>query len=221
MGMNGELNDGQHHKVQRLRENGARLLTLVNDILDISRIQAKRVELVQKPFAIRVLYDRIASQIGVLAAEKNLEFTVSMDSDVPDVIGGDEKRIEQIIVNLLSNAIKFTESGSVSLRSSANLAENTWSIKVSDTGVGIPPHAHEIIFEEFRQLDGSASRAYKGSGLGLAISRNLVRIMGGTIQVESDLGLGSTFTVTLPLIEETDSQDNVAILETALRPIGG
>jgi signal transduction histidine kinase len=221
MGMNGELNDGQRHKVQRLRENGARLLSLVNDVLDISRIQAKRVELVQKPFAVRILYDRIASQIGVLAAEKNLEFTVSMDSDLPDVIVGDEKRIEQIIVNLLSNAIKFTESGSVSLRSSANLAEKTWSIKVSDTGVGIPPHAHEIIFEEFRQLDGSASRAYKGSGLGLAISRNLVRIMGGTIQVESDLGLGSTFTVTLPLVEETDTQDNVAVLETALRPVGG
>src|SRR5579859_3699295 len=115
---------------------------------------------------------------------------------------GDDKRLEQVVVNLLSNAFKFTKEGGVTLHVRANPTEATWTIDVTDTGVGIPPHALDLIFEEFRQLDGSYSRAYKGTGLGLAITRNLTRMMGGKITVKSTMGVGSTFSVVLPLVTE-------------------
>ena len=115
---------------------------------------------------------------------------------------GDEPRVEQVAINLISNAFKFTAEGSVTLDIGVNQDAHTWTIRVIDTGIGIPPHALDLIFEEFRQVDGSPTRAYTGSGLGLAIVRNLVRLMNGSIVVESELGKGSTFTVTLPLVEE-------------------
>lgn len=202
MGMSGELNEKQLHKVARLRENGLRLLNLINDILDLTRIEAQRVEIVSKPFGPRALIERLTNQMEILAQENGLAFEVDIAPDLPDRLVGDEKRIEQVVVNLLSNAFKFTPAGKVMLSASANRAEQTWSLKVGDTGIGIPPHARHLIFEEFRQLDGASTRAYKGTGLGLAITRNLVRIMSGQIGVESELGKGSIFTVTLPLVEE-------------------
>src|SRR5579859_3988767 len=124
---------------------------------------------------------------------------------------GDDKRLEQVVVNLLSNAFKFTKEGGVTLHVRANPTEATWTIDVTDTGVGIPPHALDLIFEEFRQLDGSYSRAYKGSGLGLAITRNLARMMGGKVTVKSTLGAGSTFTFTLPLTSEESQETTPGI----------
>ncbi len=205
MGMTGSLNDNQHHKIERLRENGTRLLTLINDILDLTRIEARRVDIIAKPFDLRPLIRRLASQVEVLAQDKGLDFEVDVASDVPEKITGDEKRLEQIIVNLLSNAFKFTSQGKVALK--VWTTGQIWQIAVSDTGIGIPPHARSLIFEEFRQLDGSSNRVYKGTGLGLAITRNLVRLMDGQITVDSELGQGSTFTVTFPLVQpEQDSQ---------------
>lgn len=204
-GMSGPLNEKQQHKMARLKENGSRLLALINDLLDLTRIESGRLETVEKAFSPRDLAERIAAQMESLAAETRLKFETHVSPDVPEAVFGDEKRVEQVVVNLLSNAFKFTKEGSVTLNINANAAERTWTLDVIDTGIGIPPHAVNVIFEEFRQLDGSYSRAYKGSGLGLAITRNLVRMMGGKIGVKSTLGSGSTFTVTLPMsLSETE-----------------
>lgn len=200
MGMSGEMNPKQRHKMERLKENGVRLLTLINNILDITRIEARRVEIVNKSFAPRALADRLSAQMSVLAERNGLEFKTHIDPQLPEMLVSDEQRLEQIVVNLLSNAFKFTEKGSVTLDFDVDADGNNWRIIVKDTGIGIPPHALNVIFEEFRQVDGSSSRAFKGSGLGLAITRNLVRIMDGYIAVESELGQGSKFTVTFPLM---------------------
>jgi len=200
MGMCGEMNEKQSQKVVRLREHGVRLLNLINDILDITRIEARRIEILAKPFAPKPLFDRLTTQTEVLAQEKGLEFKTESAPRRPATLVGDEKRIEQIVVNLLSNAFKFTQQGEVTLKVSTDLEAKTWTIAVRATGIGIPPHARELIFEEFRQLDGASTRAYSGTGLGLAITRNLVRMMDGQITVDSELGRGSTFTVTLPLV---------------------
>lgn len=202
MGMVGELTEQQKHKVERLRENGHRLLALINNVLDLTRIEARRIEIAQKPFSPAALAKRLIAQMEVLAQKNALDVKTGIDPELPASLVGDEQRIEQVVVNLLSNAFKFTDQGSVALEITANRAEHTWSLSVSDTGIGIPPHALDLIFEEFRQVDGSSSRAYKGSGLGLAITRNLVRVMDGQISVKSELGKGSTFTVTLPMLEE-------------------
>jgi signal transduction histidine kinase len=213
-GMVGPLTDKQHHKMERLKENGQRLLTLINDLLDLTRMEAGRLEVAQKPFSPRALADRTTSQMESLAVEGNLKFEMQISPDLPTTLVGDEKRVEQVIVNLLANAFKFTKEGSVILEMKPDFAEQTWTIAVSDTGIGIPPHAVNIIFEEFRQLDGSYSRAYKGSGLGLTITRNLVRMMSGKISVKSTLGSGSTFTVILPMA--LDDNANVPVSEAAV-----
>ena len=200
MGMNGALNQKQHHKMSRLRENGVRLLTLINNVLDLNRLEARRVEIVNKPFSPRDLVTRIAEQMEVLAQQKNLQLGIKIDRATPNSLLGDEQRVEQVIVNLLSNAFKFTDTGAVTLMVDTKPEENTWRICVVDTGIGIPPHALNLIFEEFRQVDGSSNRAYKGSGLGLSITRNLVHLMRGHIAVDSKLGTGSTFTIVLPLL---------------------
>ncbi|MFN8531750.1 MAG: ATP-binding protein [Anaerolineae bacterium] len=198
-GMSGPLNDKQLHKMQRLRDNGSRLLTLINDLLDLTRIESGRLEVMEKPFSVRDLSGRMSAQMESIATQSGLKLETIIDPAIPQSILGDEKRVEQVYTNLVSNAIKFTKEGSVTINIEANVPEKVWTLAVTDTGIGIPPHAVNIIFEEFRQLDGTYSRAYKGSGLGLAITRNLVRMMGGKIAVKSELGKGSTFTVTLPL----------------------
>lgn len=198
-GMSGELNEKQQHKMGRLKENGMRLLALINDLLDLTRIESGRLEMVEKEFSPRALAERISAQMESIAVESSLKFETVIEPDVPETLSGDEKRVEQVMTNLLSNAFKFTKEGSVVLNISANQEDHTWTLAVTDTGIGIPPHAINVIFEEFRQLDGSYTRAYKGSGLGLAITRNLVRMMGGKISVKSTLDVGSTFTVVLPM----------------------
>jgi signal transduction histidine kinase len=213
-GMVGPLTDKQRHKMDRLKENGQRLLILINDLLDLTRMEAGRLEVVQKPFGPRALADRTTAQMEGLAEEGNLKFETLISPDLPTTLIGDEKRVEQVIINLLANAFKFTKEGSVTLEMKPDFAELTWTIAVTDTGIGIPPHAVNIIFEEFRQLDGSYSRAYKGSGLGLTITRNLVRMMGGKISVKSTLGSGSTFTVVLPLVLEAKA--DVPVSEVAV-----
>jgi len=214
-GMSGPLNEKQTHKLGRLKENGMRLLTLINDLLDLTRIQSGRLEAVDAVFAPRNVAERITAQMESLAIKSNLKFETIISPDMPETVRGDEKRVEQVMVNLLSNAFKFTKTGSVILGISPNLKDKTWNIDVTDTGVGIPPHAINVIFEEFRQLDGSYTRAYKGSGLGLAITRNLVRLMGGKISVKSAVDVGSTFTVTLPMNPQDAPEPTTLIEATA------
>jgi PAS domain S-box-containing protein len=205
LGMAGELNDTQYDYQERVLANSNHLLGLINDILDLSKIEAGRMDVVKKPFALRTWLDEVVGENAILAQEKGLEFKCSVATDMPDLLLGDAVRLRQIVVNLISNAVKFTKEGSVNL-SIRPEAEESWSIVVQDTGIGIPSHKQETIFMEFHQLDNSATREYGGTGLGLAIARRLVTAMGGTIRVSSTLGEGSTFTVTLPLMEQPTPQ---------------
>lgn len=199
MSMSGPLNTKQQEYVERLKNNGTRLLNLINDILDVSRIDAGRIELAHEIFVPRSMFERVAAQVQILADEKSLQFNAEISPMLPESMIGDEKRLEQVVINLLANAFKFTEQGFVALKVDVFPEQGLWTIAVRDTGVGIPPHAFELIFEPFRQVDGSPTRVYKGSGLGLAIAQQLVQTMGGRIGVESTLNVGTTFTVRLPL----------------------
>ncbi len=147
----------------------------------------------------------VSFQNQVLAEDKGLAFKMSMDDQLPGIIVGDRGRIKQIIINLVSNAIKFTDQGEVALDVVQQGYKN-WCISVRDTGVGIPAHLQETIFDEFRQIDDSMERG--GTGLGLAITRKLVEMMGGEICVSSEINSGSTFTITLPLITDVAVANN-------------
>jgi signal transduction histidine kinase len=198
-GVSGPMSDKQKHQLGRIHANSLRLLSLIDHVLDLSRIEAGRIEIQNEPFSPREMVARVTAQTSSLLEGKPVKFSVDIAETLPATVLGDPARIEQIVINLLSNAFKFTEKGDVVLSVSPLLERGQWSFSVRDTGIGIPPHAQEYIFEEFRQVDGSARRMYGGSGLGLTICRNLCRLMDGDIRVQSTLGVGSTFTVTLPL----------------------
>jgi PAS domain S-box-containing protein len=193
------LTEKQRDYLNRVVSNGDRLLSLINDVLDIAKIEAARVELVSEAFSPAELLDGTRKRTQSLADQKGLQFETSLAPDLPPRLQGDVRRLEQILANLLGNAIRFTKEGTVSVRF-ARTASAQWTMVVSDTGIGIPAHALEFIFDEFRQVDGSAQRVYGGTGLGLAIVRKLAGLMGGTVSVESTVGKGSTFTVQLPLV---------------------
>ncbi len=203
-GMTGELNPEQHDYQERVLANAEHLLGLINDVLDLSKIEAGRMELLEKSFNLRVWLDDIIAENRILAEEKGLEFNVELDQQLPPTLVGDSARLKQVIINLLSNAIKFTDTGSVNIDISRN-DPDTWKIVVSDSGVGIPVHAQETIFEEFRQVDGTTRRQHGGTGLGLAIVRKLVLMMGGSIRLKSEVDKGSTFTVIVPLVRDVES----------------
>ena len=196
-GMAGAVDDTAKNMIQSIYDNGQHLLGLINDILDISKIEAGRLEIVYAPLETRQVIDEWRTRMRVLADRKNIGFEVEIDSDLPQQVTGDKERITQIVFNLLSNAVKFTDEGKITLN--AGWDDGKWIIKVSDTGVGIPPHALQYIFEEFRQVDGSSKRLHEGTGLGLAIVRKLCRLMNGDVSVDSRTGAGSVFTVRLPV----------------------
>ncbi|MCA9903928.1 MAG: HAMP domain-containing histidine kinase, partial [Anaerolineae bacterium] len=191
------FNEPAEHYLERIQANSRRLLGLINNFLDLSRIDSGQIQVDLLPLAPVSLAQRWRDELSVLAQKKGIDLDVQVGGRVPELLYGDEDHLSRIGVNLLSNAIKFTESGSVTLRLAST--QDTWSIIVTDTGIGIPEAAREFIFDEFRQVDGSTRRKYGGSGLGLAIVKKLVTIMGGHIAVQSEIGKGSTFTVTLPL----------------------
>jgi signal transduction histidine kinase len=193
-----ELNPRAKTMIERISANSKRLLGLINDFLDISRIESGRLDLVNSPVVLDGLVQRWSNQVKVLADQKKLAFDVELDPRMPAVVMGDEEALTKIAINLLGNAFKFTQTGGVRLRINMQ-SEGQFTIEVRDSGIGIPPHAREYIFEEFRQVDGSSKRKYGGTGLGLAIVQKLARAMGGTVSVQSELGVGSTFTVMLPL----------------------
>src|SRR5690606_33106661 len=161
-------------------------------------IEAGKVDVVPEEVVVRDLLDDVASPFEAQAADKGLAFAVEGAPDVPQQIITDHQRVAQILRNLLSNALKFTERGQVSVR--ARLTdEGLVAISVHDTGIGIPREQQGLIFEAFRQADGSTHRKYGGTGLGLSISRDLASLLGGAIAVDSTPGVGSTFTLTLPV----------------------
>jgi signal transduction histidine kinase len=193
----GSLNDEQRGFMDRIFANAQHLLQLINDILDMSKIESGKMELNNAPFKPRELFDSIDQQNRILAQKKNLAFTISIDPNLPEVLVGDSGRIKQIVINLLSNAIKFTDAGEVRIAVTCPTLEG-WCIAVSDTGMGIPKAVQAIVYDQFRQTE--SGRRKGGTGLGLAITRTFVDLMGGKIDLTSEVGQGTTFTVTLPLV---------------------
>ena len=193
----GNLNDEQIKFAQSIYSAGNDLLNLINDILDISKVEAGKLELSPENITVGKLVDSLKNTFEPLAGQKKLNFEVHVDAATPASIYTDRQRVEQILKNLLSNAIKFTESGTVSL-SVAEQAGGYISFRVKDSGIGIREDQQQIIFDAFRQADGTTSRRYGGTGLGLSISRDLTTLLGGSITVESAEGKGSTFTLLLP-----------------------
>lgn len=196
-GMGIELSSRAEDMIKRVSANSKRLLQLINDFLDLSRIESGRLDLVKSPVSPVTLAQRWRNQVGVLGEEKGIDFVVTIDPALPPTVLGDEDALSKVAINLLGNAFKFTHQGQIAL--DLRRVNGDWTIAVSDTGIGIPTHAREYIFEEFRQVDGSSKRLYGGTGLGLALVQKLTRAMGGTVTLQSELGKGSTFTITLPL----------------------
>lgn len=197
--ISGPLTEKQKHQLTRVHANSIHLLGLINDILDLSKIEAGRMEIFYAPYPPREMIKAITDKMSSLPDEKGLKFNITLDPTLPDHVIGDRARVEQVMINLLSNAFKFTEEGEVELTVNHLPETQKWQFAIRDSGVGIAPHAIEYIFDEFRQADGTSRRAYGGTGLGLAICRNLCRLMEGEVNVKSELGKGSVFTVTLPL----------------------
>jgi len=197
-----DLDEKNYHRITRARNNSERLLALINDILDISRIESGRLEIFAKPLEIRPFFNDIKAQMQSLADEKELSLTLEIDDQLPEQVITDKELLTKIMINLLGNAFKFTEEGGVTVKTHL-LDPSTWQISVRDTGIGIPVHMQEVIFERFRQVDSSATRAHGGTGLGLSIVNSLSRELGGSINLESTPNEGSTFTITLPLESET------------------
>ena len=192
----GNLSPEQIKFAQTIYSAGNDLLTLINDILDLSKIEAGKLDVRPESISLARLVDDLSNTFLPIAAQKQLELAMSTEVGVPDTVETDPTRLQQILKNLLSNALKFTERGGVSLVVGAT--DGRIRFDVRDTGIGIAADQHEVIFEAFRQADGGSNRKFGGTGLGLSISRDLARLLGGDLHVESTPGRGSTFTLSLP-----------------------
>ncbi len=195
-GIDGPLTDLQKADLNSIHNNGQYLLGLINDILDLSRIEAGKMELVFEPVDLRPVIDGVMSTAIGLIKDKPITLVKEIADDLP-VVRADTTRIRQVILNLVSNAAKFTEEGTVAVRAWADAEYVT--VSISDTGIGIPEEYFDRIFQEFRQVDGTATRRAGGTGLGLPISRHFIELHGGRVWVESEVGVGSTFTFNLPI----------------------
>ena len=193
----GNLSAEQVRYAESIYSAGNDLLTLINDILDISKVEAGMLEIRPEQMSVRRLVEALKTAFEPVAQNKGVAFVVELDARMPPTFFSDRQRVEQILKNLLSNAFKFTEHGQVTLRLS--LEDGQPSFAVSDTGIGIAAEQQELIFEAFRQADGAITRRYGGTGLGLSISRDLALLLGGALSVTSQPGEGSTFTLRLPL----------------------
>jgi CheY-like chemotaxis protein/signal transduction histidine kinase/CHASE3 domain sensor protein len=194
----GNLSETQVKYAQTISSAGNDLLSLINDVLDLSRIEAGKIEVAPESVSISEVLVPLNEMFQPAVAEKGLKLLAAVDPGAPHHIDTDPLRLRQILRNLLSNALKFTQRGEIELRVTSS-TPGTVSFAVRDTGVGIEAHQHEVIFEAFRQADGSIHRKFGGTGLGLSISRDLARLLGGSIAVESTPGAGSTFTLTIPV----------------------
>ncbi len=196
------LNLQQRLHVQVFRESGQTLHALINDLLDLSKVEAGRLEIHPAPFELRHMLEQLVRLMRARAEDKGLSLTLEMAPQLPERVSGDRLRVEQGLMNLLGNAIKFTPRGAVRLvvRPAAD-APGVLCFDVVDTGIGIAASKLDTVFEPFAQADGSVTRIYGGTGLGLSITRSLAALMGGTVQVQSTPGVGSTFTLRLPLPE--------------------
>jgi signal transduction histidine kinase/DNA-binding response OmpR family regulator/CHASE3 domain sensor protein len=194
----GNLTAQQVKFAQTITSAGNDLLNLINDVLDLSRIEAGKVDVAPEPVSVARTVEALVKTFQPAAEQKGLRFSTTVEPGVPEQIETDPQRLGQILKNLLSNAVKFTERGEVALRV-YSAAPGQVKFAVRDTGVGIAPHQQEVIFEAFRQADGSIHRKFGGTGLGLSISRDLAALLGGTVGVQSEPDAGSVFTLTLPV----------------------
>jgi signal transduction histidine kinase/CheY-like chemotaxis protein len=194
------LSNEQIEYANVIQGSGQGLLSLIDEILDLSKIEAGKMQLEYAAVAVRELVDDMQSMFAPVAKERGVEFSINLDQHIPSQIETDKMRLEQVLRNLLSNALKFTPKGSVTL-SINKLPENHSfiSFSVKDTGIGIPKDKHHLIFEAFQQADGSTRRKFGGTGLGLSISRELTRLLGGDIKLASEPGKGSEFTIYVPV----------------------
>jgi PAS domain S-box-containing protein len=207
------LSPRQRQHAERIQTAGSALLTVVNDILDFSSIEAGKVELDYQPFSAAALIDNAVSIVSTLAEQKKISLRAKLDSALPEWLVGDPDRLRQVLLNLLNNAIKFTTQGSITL-AAERLDETGFGCRlrfsVSDTGIGIPRDKQDRLFRQFSQVDGSIRRQFGGTGLGLAISKRIVDLMGGEIGVNSELGQGSTFWFTVTLARAEPEREAAA-----------
>lgn len=205
----GNLNQEQVQFANSIYSAGNDLLNLINDILDISKVEAGKLELAPETIPLQRLLDSLRLTFEPLATQKKLHFSATIEAGTPLTIFTDHQRLEQILKNLLSNAIKFTEQGQITIAIAPG-TQGGIAFAVTDSGIGIASEHQLLIFEAFQQADGSISRRYGGTGLGLSISRDLASLLGGNIAVRSTPGMGSTFTLTLPLelLVEQEEQDS-------------
>ncbi len=196
MGIVGELTAEQRKQLIMVKNSANHLLSLINDILDISKIEAGQVEIVTEQFDMREVVEKVVKTVTPLAEEKELALVAEVTPEVGEITS-DRRRVEQILLNLINNAVKFTEKGEVRLECQVN--DDYLVTHVIDTGIGIKPEDMDKLFEAFQQVDTGLTRRHEGTGLGLSICKKLVEMLGGEIWAESEWGVGSTFTFTLPL----------------------
>jgi len=194
----GALNEKQAQMTSRIISNSRRLLGLINDLLDQAQMEAGKLKIKYEKFKPSDLLDNLQSVMDKLTTDKGLALKCELDDNMPETLVGDSARLQQILVNLVNNAVKFTKEGSVHVQLS-RLNEQEWGITVADTGQGIPQEELPYIFDTFRQVEGTTTRVHGGFGLGLSIVKQLVTLMGGNLSVESEVGKGSTFSITLPI----------------------
>ncbi|MFK5854968.1 MAG: response regulator [Bacteroidota bacterium] len=212
------LTEEQVESAEIIYKSGNDLLAMINDILDLSKIESGKMDVNIENVKISSISENINDYFKLAMKKKKIDFIISIEDNVPSQISTDQQKVEQIIKNFMSNALKFTEKGSITLRfhidnSSINNPHQTLCIGVIDTGIGIAKDKQSAIFEAFQQADGSISRKFGGTGLGLSISRELAKLLGGKIEIESEVGEGSTFTFYLPLdgsILESDTKEELA-----------
>ena len=195
-GLAGPLNPEQSKQLDMVRSSARHLLALINDVLDISKIEAGQLQVVREPFDVRASITKVVGLVTPLAEKKGLPLSAQLAPNIVSIVS-DARRVEQILLNLLNNAVKFTEQGQVTLE--ATVTDSTCRIAISDTGIGIKPEDLANLFQPFRQVDTGLTRNHEGTGLGLAICRRLAELLGGEILAESEWGKGSVFTVILPL----------------------
>jgi len=209
--MEDETDPEKHYHLDTIKKSGGNLLKLINDILDFSKIEADRFEVSEVVFSPRKLIYHLEMMFSVKAHEKNLHFTINGLKELPAYVLGDSHKLNQVLINILGNAFKFTHCGGVTMDCRYDTQTRTLEIKIKDTGIGISLEQQQIIFDPFRQADGSTTREYGGTGLGLAIASRMMKLLGGAIHLESRLGEGAVFTVTLPLPEAESIEETAGV----------